>query len=214
MVFVGIDLSGPRNSADTYLVSFEERGDEIHLQDIREHANDEKILEALLNLGTDKQITIGIDAPLSYNLSGGDRPSDKDLRRFVKERGGFTGVMPPTMMRMVYLTLRGVSLTRLLESFKPQYQFQIVEVHPGACMFLHGADAQDVRIFKHDSSAKVRLLGWLESKGVKGILHDASIEDHYLAACAAAFGAWQWKQGKSVWKFPADPPHHPYDFAC
>lgn len=214
MTFVGIDLSGPRNSADTYLVSFEERDHEIHLQNILPHADDEKILQAILALGTDKQISIGIDAPLSYNLSGGDRPSDKDLRRVVKEKGGSTGIMPPTMMRMVYLTLRGIVLTRLLESFKPQYQFQIVEVHPGACMLLHGADAQDVKTFKHDSPAKLRLLGWLESRGVKGISHDASIPDHYVAACAAAFGAWQWKRGRSAWKFPANLPHHPYDFAC
>lgn len=213
MTVVGIDLSGPRNSADTVLVSFEEKGNEIHLQNACAGADDEKILEALLSLGAGKQITIGVDAPLSYNMSGGDRPSERDLRRFMKEKGGQAGIMSPTMMRMVYLTLRGITLTRLLESFKPNYEFQMVEVHPGACMFLHGADVQDVKTFKHDSPSRVRLLSWLESKGVKGILCEEPA-DHYVAACAAAFGAWQWRLGKSVWKYPANPPHHPYDFAC
>jgi hypothetical protein len=31
MKVVGLDLSGPRNIADTCLVSFEAQGDEIHL---------------------------------------------------------------------------------------------------------------------------------------------------------------------------------------
>ena len=43
MKVVGIDLSGPRNFADTVLVSFEEKGNEIHLQNVREGANDEMI---------------------------------------------------------------------------------------------------------------------------------------------------------------------------
>src|SRR5690242_20525484 len=106
MSVVGIDLSGPRNSAETYLVSFEEKGDELHLQNVCAGADDEELLQAILELGTQKQITIGIDAPLSYNVSGGDRPSDKELRRLVREKGGSAGIMPPTMMRMVYLTLR------------------------------------------------------------------------------------------------------------
>jgi uncharacterized protein len=214
MTVVGIDLSGPRNFAETYLVSFEEKENELHLQNVYPAADDEKILEAILSLGTGQPITIGMDAPLSYNGSGGDRPSDRDLRRLVKEKGGTAGIMPPTMIRMVYLTLRGVTLTRLFESAGPKYQIQIVEVHPGACMILHGANAQDVKAFKHDGSAGLQLLDWLESKGVKGISREAMPADHYVAACAAAFGAWQWKLGNSIWKYAANPPHHPYDFAC
>lgn len=214
MTVVGIDLSGPRNSAETYLVSFEEKGNELHLQNICAGADDEKILQTILKLENREPITIGIDAPLSYNLCGGDRPSDKDLRRVVKEKGGSAGIMPPTMIRMVYLTVRGVTLTRLFESFKTEYKIQIVEIHPGACMILHDADVKDVKAFKKDMDARLRLLQWLESRGVKGILATDLNADHYVAACAAAFGAWQWKLGKSVWKFPANPPHHPYDFAC
>ena len=214
MKIVGIDLSGPRNSAETCLVSFEERGEEIHLVDVREGADDNQILEAIINLNSKEHIVIGIDAPLSYNLKGGDRPSDSELRHLVLERGGRVGIMPPTMIRMVYLTLRGVILTRLLESLRPEYDLGIVEVHPGACMVLRGTDAGDVRKFKTEPSARGRLLDWLETKGVKGIVREDAVSDHYVAACGAALAAWQWGVGKSIWCFASNPPHHPYDFAC
>jgi predicted nuclease with RNAse H fold len=214
MKIIGIDLSGPRNYADTCLVSFDERGDEIYVTDVREGADDDQILEAISCLGPAKPIVIGIDAPLSYNPTGGDRPSDAELRRLVHARGGRVGVMPPTMIRMVYLTLRGLQLTRLFESLKPIYDLKIVEVHPGACMILRGADAKDVRNFKTEPVARGHLLNWLGTKGLKGISCAETITDHYVAACAAALGVWQWSMGKSIWCFPADLPHHPYDFAC
>lgn len=212
MKIVGIDLSGPRNFADTCLVRFEGRGEEIQLIDVREGADDDHILEAISQLGHNERIVIGIDAPLSYNLVGGDRKSDAELRRLVHAQGGGAGIMPPTMIRMVYLTLRGLQLTRILEPLK--YDLRIVETHPGACMILRGADQSDVRNFKRDLTARGHLLDWLESKGVKGIARPETSSDHYVAACAAAFGAWQWSIGKSVWCFTAEPPHHPYDFAC
>jgi hypothetical protein len=64
MRIIGIDLSGPRNFADTCLVSFEERGEEIHLIDVRQGADDDQILEAICSLGRGEGIVIGIDAPL------------------------------------------------------------------------------------------------------------------------------------------------------
>ncbi|MCE9645828.1 MAG: DUF429 domain-containing protein [Chloroflexi bacterium] len=214
MKVVGIDLSGSKNSADTCLASFEEQGGNIHLQNILEGADDGQILEALLSLGKEGPILIGVDAPLSYNGTGGDRPSDRDLRRALRAKGVRAGIMPLIMIRMVYLTLRRITITRLLESFKPQYQFDIIEVHPGACMLLHGADAQEVKALKQELPARHQLLRWLEFKGMKGISGHAPLRDHYVAACAAAYGAWQWKLGNSIWKFSASPPHHPYDFAC
>lgn len=212
MRIVGIDLSGPRNFADTCLVSFKARGEEIHLIDVREGADDDQILESISSLGQKEQIVIGIDAPLSYNPKGGDRASDSELRRLIHAQGGGAGIMPPTMIHMVYLTLRGLQLTRLLESLK--YDLSIVETHPGACMILRGADANDVRKFKADASARGRLLDWLEIKGLKGISPAATVSDHYVAACAAALGAWQWSGGKSIWCFTSTPPYDPYDFAC
>ena len=97
MKVIGIDLSGPRNFADTCLVSFEERGEEIHLIGVREGADDDQILEAVSSLKVREKIVIGIDAPLSYNPKGGDRPSDAELRRVVHEKGGRVGIMPPTI---------------------------------------------------------------------------------------------------------------------
>jgi uncharacterized protein len=214
MKIVGIDLSGPRNFAETCLVSFEERGDELHLMNVRDGADDDQILDAISGLGPNERIIIGIDAPLSYNPKGGDRPSDSELRRFVHQHGGHVGIMPPTMIRMVYLTLRGVFLTHLLESLKPKLDLGIVEVHPGAVMLLRGADANDVRKFKSDSLARGHLLDWLETKGLKGIIRTETVSDHYVAACAAALGAWQWSKGQSLWCYKSDPPRHPYDFAC
>jgi predicted nuclease with RNAse H fold len=214
MRIIGIDLSGPRNFADTCLVSFEERGEEIHLIDVRQGADDDQILEAICSLGRGEGIVIGIDAPLSYNPIGGDRSSDSELRRLVHAQGGRAGIMPPTMIRMVYLTLRGLHLTRLLESLRADYDLGIVETHPGACMVLRGADANDVRKFKTEPPARGHLLDWLETRGVKGISRTETVSDHYVAACAAALGAWQWSLGKSVWRFASQLPHHPYDFAC
>jgi predicted nuclease with RNAse H fold len=214
MKVVGIDLSGPRNVVDTCLVSFEVRGDEIHLEDVREEADDDKIIEAISSLGKRDRINIGIDAPLSYNSNGGDRPSDKELRRLVQSHGGGVGIMPPTMIRMVYLTLRGMALTRMLELLKSQYDLNIVEVHPGACMLLRGANIEDVEKFKRDEAARRNLLDWLEKMGLNGISRQEAITDHYVAACAAALGAWQWSLGKAMWCFPSNPPYHPYDFAC
>jgi len=214
MKITGIDLSGPRNFADTYLISFEARGDEIHLINVREGADDDQILAAISSLGQKERIVIGIDAPLSYNPTGGDRPSDSGLRRLVHEHGGRVGIMPPTMIRMVYLTLRGLQLTRLLELRKPQYTLEIVEVHPGACMIFRGADKDDVRKFKTESTARGRLLTWLKTKGLRGFAQIESVSDHYVAACAAALAAWQWSRGKSIWCYASNPPYHPYDFVC
>jgi len=212
MKIIGIDLSGPRNFADTCLVSFDQHEEGIRLIDVRKGADDDQILEAISSLRQTERIAIGIDAPLSYNPKGGDRPSDSELRRLVHAQGGRVGIMPPTMIRMVYLTLRGLQLTRMLESLKPGYDLRIVEVHPGACMILRGADAADVRRFKTEPLARGRLLDWLEAKGLKGIRRTDSVTDHYVAACAAALATWQRRLGKSIWCFPADPPHHPYDF--
>lgn len=214
MKIVGIDLSGPRNSADTCLVCFDERGEEIHLVDVCEGADDARILRTITELDPKERIVIGIDAPLSYNANGGDRPSDRELRRLILDRGARAGIMPPTMIRMVYLTLRGVYLTRLFELLKPRYHLEIVEVHPGACMILRGADTNHVRQFKTESSSRGNLLGWMDAQGLKDVSAVEDVSDHYVASCAGALGAWQWALGKSIWRFEKILPYHPYDFAC
>lgn len=213
MKIVGIDLSGPRNTADTHLVVFEQHGEEMRLIESHANADDQLIFETSARLKKE-QVVIGIDAPLSYNSGGGDRASDAELRRLVNQKAHGVGIMPPTMIRMVYLTLRGITLTRTLESLGSDYDLRIVEVHPGACMLLHGANADAVRGFKRSPDHRTQLLHWLETQGEKGITNNNPVSDHFVAACGAALGAWRWCQGKSVWRFPAEPPQHPYDFTC
>ena len=212
MWVIGLDLSGPSNTADTYLVVLEERGAEIYFVKDLEGANDRDIFRTVSDLGKNEPIIIGMDAPLSYNPGGGDRESDKELRQLVSKKGN-VGIMPPTMNRMVYLTLRGIVLARMLETLKPNIDLRIVEVHPGASMLLRNAPANEVASFKRDNSARSQLLTWLETQGLKGISRNGDVPDHYVASCAAALGAWQWSLGKSAWVFPAGPPEHPYDFA-
>jgi predicted nuclease with RNAse H fold len=214
MNILGIDLSGPRNVADTSVAVFEQRGRSLHFASAIHGANDKQIFNAVSDLGKVDRVVLGMDAPLSYNPGGGDRPSDSELRHLVLQKGRGVGVMPPTMIRMVYLTLRGVSLTRALETLKPEIELDILEVHPGASMLLRGAPAQDVGSFKHDHSARLHLLAWLEAMGLEDIPRGDIIADHFVAACAAALAAWQWSLGQPAWCFPARPPDHPYDFAC
>jgi predicted nuclease with RNAse H fold len=214
MKVVGIDLSGPRNVADTFVTIFEEDGTHLNFVESIEEADDQKIFTVISNFEKSEAVVIGIDAPLSYNPGGGERESDRELRRLVLEKGRGIGIMPPTMIRMVYLTLRGVALTRMLETLKLNLDLQIMEVHPGACMLLRGANAKDVAGFKGDMQARLNLLDWLETKGLLGLPKQNEPADHFAASCASALGAWQWALGKPVWVHAAEPPNHPYDFAC
>ena len=214
MKIVGIDLSGPRNIADTFVTLFEEKQDKLHLSETIAGADDQKILAAIAGLGSGEAVVIGVDAPLSYNPGGGDRKSDQELRRQVAIIGGRVGVMTPTMTRMVYLTLHGIALARILEALKPDVNLRIVEVHPGACMLLRGATVKDVEGFKRDPRARLNLLSWLDEQGLKGLPRSKNIADHFVASCAAALAAWQGSLGSAVWEYPAEMPYHPYAFVC
>jgi hypothetical protein len=43
---------------------------------------------------------------------------------------------------------------------------------------------------------------------------DVMLNEHLLAAAAVALATWRWKDGRSNWLHAAQPPHHPFDFAC
>lgn len=213
MYIIGLDLSGPANTRDTAGVVFRREADHLNFHSRHIGMTDMDILALVTDLGegiSGGAMAIGIDAPLSYNPGGGDRLSDRLLRIKLKEEGGSaTAVMPPTMNRMAYLTLRGISLTRLLEG-----KARIVEVHPGAAMALGQADHEAVRQFKRQMAARQVLLDWLERKGLRGIGSTENLTDHFVAACGSALATWNWTLSKSTWLFPAQPPYHPYDFAC
>ena len=208
MRILGLDLSGPTNTADTCLTAFEERDGRLAFLEALTDAGDLQVLQAVQRLAGEGELALGLDAPLSYQPGGGDRSADRELRARLQELGGGAGVMTPTMTRMAYLTLRGVTLTRLLAGRR------LVEVHPGAVLLLRGAARADVAGFKRDPQARLRLLDWMEARGLDNLPRQAWPSDHFVAACAAALGAWDWALGKPAWIHPAEPPLHPYDFAC
>lgn len=183
--------------------------------DGKQGVNDREILEMVSKIGEKAPVIIGVDAPLSYNQGGGNRPSDRELLQLVLQHGGGVGVMAPTFRHMAYLTLRGVAVTRMLEalSLLPR-QLRIVEVHPGAAMLLRGAPAEEVRTYKRKAEARPKLLEWLAKQGMQGLQDATEVSDHWVDACAAALAAWRWAEGSPAWCYRAQPPEHPYDFAC
>jgi predicted nuclease with RNAse H fold len=210
----GIDLSGPSNTKESALVSFEARDNYLQMATAVEGATDLSIYDAIIENSANVDFTVGIDAPLSYNPGGGDRKSDRDLRKHIMAKGMPSGsVMPPTLTKMAYLTLRGVSVARFLESY-PNRKINIVEVHPSGAMALRGAPVASIRKVKTSIRAKQTLLQWLANQGLNGIDLSGSVSDHYIAACSAALAAWKWRLGESVWIFKSEMPFHPYDFVC
>lgn len=212
---VGIDLSGPSNTGDTAIACCERRARDLALRECLLGAGDAAVHETVASLSRGApSLVIGIDAPLSYNAGGGDRPADSDLRRRLVKAGLHPGsVMCPTMTGMAYLTLRGIAVARLVAAIR-EPRPRIVEIHPGGVMVLRGAPANLVRTFKRRPASRRRLLIWLEENGLLGASRIAGASDHQVAACAVALAAWQWSLGRPAWITPADPPHHPFDFAC
>ena len=212
-VIFGIDLSGPGNTKESALVSFELRNNSLQMIAAMEGVTDQTIHDAVVGRSANAHVIVGIDAPLSYNPGGGDRESDRELRKQIMAKGMPPGsVMPPTLTRMAYLTLRGMAVSRFLES--QSNTISIVEVHPAGSMGLRGAPVGSIKEMKRSTRAKHTLLEWLEKQGLNKIDLSGYMSDHYIAACAAALAAWKWHLGKSVWIFKAEMPFHPYDFAC
>ena len=264
IVLVGIDLSGPSNIADTVLTMFRAEGGArrpseqlwplgraLPLLGVYHGIGDVDILrmcDAEAGPGSDSKdvskVIVGLDAPLSYNPGGGDRPADAALRKRLSAAGLKPAtVMAPTMTRMAYLTLRGIAVARLLctwASSLPGVELEIYEVHPGGVMALGGAAPEDVRALKSETAARLRLCDWFRSEGTLDIgvggnrlLAGATVtkaaagepapaagnavsapSDHALAACAAALGAWNAACGRPSWLYPADPPLHPFAVCC
>ncbi len=213
MHVIGIDLSGPGNSADTAVVVFTAEDARLRFERAIDAADDQTIFDLVSDLAKLDRVVVGLDAPLSYNPGGGYRPADADLSRRVRLKGR-TGIMSPTHTRMAYLTLRGIALTRMLEVLRPAIDIRIVEVHPGAAMLLRDASPADVAAFKGDVAARLRLLSWLQQIGLEEIPRSDAPSDHFVAACAASLAAWQWAIARPAWCWRAQPPVHPYDFAC
>ncbi|MHC5005601.1 MAG: DUF429 domain-containing protein, partial [Planctomycetota bacterium] len=108
---LGIDLSGPSNAADTVAVLCRSADDGLRLVDCVRGADDPAIIGLAGAVPADALLVAGLDAPLSYNVGGGDRAADAQLRALARRLGLSAGtVMAPTMTRMAYLTLRGIAV--------------------------------------------------------------------------------------------------------
>lgn len=213
-IVIGIDLSGPANVEDTALVVL--RGDEraLVLEEVCNGIGDAEIFQLVARYAVQDALVVGIDAPLSYNPGGGDRPGDKALRKLLTRQGLASGtVMTPTMTRMAYLTLRGMGVARGIVEVGRE-RAGVAEVHPAAAMVLRGAPVQAVSAMKRDAGARTELLAWLEGAGLAEVGAREMPTDHYVAACGAALGGWGWSRGEHRWCEPAALPLHPFDFVA
>lgn len=211
---VGIDLSGPAGIANTAVTVFNDCGDRLSFNEMAVDGSDSAIVDLARMLLSKGSMTVGIDAPLSYQPGGGQRDRDADLRRAIVAVEMKPGsVMAPTAPRMVYLTLRGIALAAVLARTRGTHPMRIVEVHPGATMGLRGAPLNALLKYGRDQGAQRVLLEWLSTQGLEDI-PSANISSHFVAASACALAAWNWQRGNSRWLAAAEEPWHPYDFAC
>lgn len=213
LTVVGIDLSGPSNTRGTCAVALRCRTTSAVFAEQLPVAGDAELFTFVSDLARDTPVVVGLDAPLSYQPGGGLRQRDRSLREQIVQCGMRHGsVMPPTFNRMTYLTLRGLGVARLLSTLDP-VRVRIIEVHPGATFCLRGAPLASVRVFKKQPEHRAPLLEWLSTQGITS-LPVAAPSDHFVAASGAALAAWEWSRGRSVWLAPAEPPFHPFTFAC
>lgn len=212
VTIIGIDLSGPSNAKDTAVVVAEGNATELRVVESRCGASDAEILVHVRRAA--RPLVVALDAPLSYQDGGGDRPADRELRKRIVAAGMRSGsVMTPTMTRMAYLTLRGIAVARLVAGAGGS-DVRVVEVHPGASMALRGAPIDAVRSFRADPAAGARLLEWLGTQGVIGLRAETTVRSHEVAAAAAVLAGWRWSIDRAAWCWPAEGPMHPFDFAC
>jgi predicted nuclease with RNAse H fold len=206
---LGLDLAGPANAGDTAAALCRTVDGRLELVTSVRGLTDADIAALL---PPDGDLVAGLDAPLSYQPGGGDRAGDRELRARLRALGLPGGtVMAPTMTRMAYLTLRGIAVARLITGLRPAAR--IVEVHPAGALAMRGAPIADVREMKRSSGARGRLIAWLDRRLTgPGLAGDAG--DHEVAAAAAALAAWDWSRGRPAWSQAAEPPHHPFAYAC
>ena len=81
-------------------------------------------------------------------------------------------------------------------------------------MVLNGAPVERVRRLKSDAEARKDLLHWLEGQGMTGVTTLANANDHLVASCACALGAWKWYKQEAIWVYAPDPPLHPFALTC
>ncbi|NND70873.1 MAG: DUF429 domain-containing protein [Rhodothermales bacterium] len=212
-VIIGIDLSGPSNVSDTAAIRCETVGDKLICTGGGSGFTDRMIFDLVSSVSPDDKLVVALDAPLSYEPGGGDRERDKALRQRLTSAGLSSGtVMTPTMTRMAYLTLRGISIARLILAANPKAT--IVEVHPGGALVLNGVDASYVRTIKTDQSSREHIVSWLQSGKFNRIDNFAPHSDHIIAALGACLAGQGVMMQESRWLYKKEPPLHPFDLVC
>ena len=185
---VGIDLSGPANHADTCLAWRNAQG----RIEVDCGCSDAAIIQWAKQ--SRQPLVLFIDAPLSYQDGGGYRPCDSELRRFLNAQGfARVGVMAPTMTKMVYLTLRGISLAQQLT----QLGVTVIETHPGASLLLSGMAAEQVYALKTSPSALKAIQSHWQGKGIE--FHQTLTSDHQIMAVQSLLTAERWMAGQTYW---------------
>jgi predicted nuclease with RNAse H fold len=214
MIVSGVDLSGPRNEGDTALVRLIAARGTLVFAGSTQGLDDAALWSRLqADCATDADVVVGLDAPLSYSDKKGARAADTALARAAVAAGlSSSTVMTPLAPRMVYLTVRGLTVARGLQALAPRAR--VVEVHPGSAYALRGAPVADIKLWKKSPAARKRSLQWLA-----GLVENLPVEalaasDHLVAACGAALAAAEWARGRPRFCAPALPPHHPYDVAA
>ncbi|MEH7110427.1 DUF429 domain-containing protein [Bacillus sp. JJ1764] len=219
MIVIGIDLSGPSNHKDTVVAVFEKVDEELRFKKLLRNVSDLEILNEISDQSQCDEVVIGMDAPLSYQDGGGDRPGDQQLRKYIISLGMKSGsIMPPTLNKMVYLTLRGIKLSREIGNLKSSYPISIAEVHPGAVMGsrISPHDLEYFLTYKQNLSARTFIKSWFGEQKLTNLPDEIQEESHTIDACAAALGVWHWTDPsfQTKWICPADLPLHPYDYCC
>lgn len=189
-MIAGIDLAGPKNHKDTAMTI-------IHNKRIiiKSNLSDSNIFDLIEKY---KISHLGIDAPLSYSETGGYRESDKELRSFLNSMGfSKIGVMSPTFSRMIYLTSRGIRLTRLL--FNLDNTPEIYEVHPGGFFVLDNYPYNLVTTVKNDFSSVEKITDIIKTKGYK--FEVDPLNDHELMSVGVALAIEAQLLNKSHWIF-------------
>jgi len=167
---------------------------------------------------------IGIDSPLSNNGDNKCRESDNKLKEEIKlvnktlqklDELNLNSVMSPMGRRMIYLTIRGVLLSRTIHIEYPSVK--IVEVHPRASLFLHFHTliAQDIKNYKdpNGNHARENIVNCLNDNGML-INTNQTYTDHEIDSMVAAYSAFCWRNKKSKFLFNADDPFLPFDYCC
>ena len=219
MKIIGIDLSGPANHKDTVLTVFQLHNDRLEFEGMVDGASDEMILSRIEAEALNDEVVIGIDAPLSYQDGGGDRPQDKSIRDFIKGHGmSSSSIMPPTLTKMVYLTLRGIGLTRRINNMNPSHEIKIIEVHPGAAIGtrIGSTGLSHVLQYKKERQSRVKIFTWFETIGLKSLPEEIIESTHMMDATAAAIAAWYWADPakQPTWHWKTISPQHPFEFCC